>query len=153
MYSIGQRGNQSLHYWSHWWYIPFGSCIGDGIFEKQTANRFKSVSQVKLSGAYNLDKYASDYMPMTTSYFVVFSSVTSGRGNMGQTNYGYANSAMERVCEERKRQGKHALAIQWGAIGEVGLIAESSHFAKQQDDEIVVGGTVPQKIASCLKTL
>jgi hypothetical protein len=36
---------------------------------------------------------------------VVFSSITSGRGNVGQTNYGYANSVMERICEQRKKNG------------------------------------------------
>lgn len=38
-------------------------------------------------------------------YFVVFSSVSSGRGNAGQSNYGFANSAMERICEKRRHEG------------------------------------------------
>jgi fatty acid synthase len=37
------------------------------------------------------------------------------------TNYGMANSIMERICERRKRDGFAALAIQWGAIGDVRL--------------------------------
>jgi fatty acid synthase len=52
-------------------------------------------------------------------YFVIFSSVSCGRGNAGQTNYGMANSIMERICERRKRDGFPALAIQWGTIGDV----------------------------------
>ena len=39
--------------------------------------------------------------------FVVFSSVSCGRGNAGQTNYGYANSVMERVVEARNADGLH----------------------------------------------
>jgi fatty acid synthase len=54
-------------------------------------------------------------------YFVIFSSVSCGRGNAGQTNYGMANSIMEMICERRKRDGFPALAIQWGAIGDVRL--------------------------------
>lgn len=38
-------------------------------------------------------------------YFVVFSSVSCGRGNAGQTNYGFANSTMERICEKRRHNG------------------------------------------------
>lgn len=51
--------------------------------------------------------------------FVVFSSVTSGRGLAGQSNYGMANSIMERICERRKCDNLPALAIQWGAVGDV----------------------------------
>ena len=50
---------------------------------------------------------------------MVFSSVTSGRGLAGQTNYGYSNSVMERICEERQSSGLPGLAIQWGAVGDV----------------------------------
>lgn len=38
-------------------------------------------------------------------YFVVFSSVSCGRGNAGQSNYGFANSTMERICEQRHNDG------------------------------------------------
>lgn len=38
-------------------------------------------------------------------YFVAFSSVSCGRGNAGQANYGFANSTMERVCEKRRHDG------------------------------------------------
>lgn len=52
-------------------------------------------------------------------HFVVFSSVVAGRGNGGQTNYGFSNSIMERICEQRRLDNLPGLAIQWGAIGEV----------------------------------
>ena len=61
-------------------------------------------------------------------WFVVFSSVSSGRGNAGQSNYGFANSAMERICEKRVEDSLPGLAIQWGAIGDVGLIQVSKWF-------------------------
>lgn len=57
-------------------------------------------------------------------YFVVFSSVSCGRGNAEQTNYGMSNSIMERICEARRADNLPALAIQWGAIGEVGVVAD-----------------------------
>lgn len=54
-------------------------------------------------------------------YFVVFSSISSGHGNFGQTNYGMCNSAVERVCEGRIAVGLPALAVEWGAVGNVGM--------------------------------
>lgn len=56
--------------------------------------------------------------------FVVFSSVVSGYGNAGQTNYGMANSIIERICESRKAEKLPALAIQWGPIRDVGVLAD-----------------------------
>lgn len=50
---------------------------------------------------------------------MVFSSVSCGRGNAGQSNYGMSNSVMERICEKRRSDGLPGLAIQWGAIGDV----------------------------------
>lgn len=82
------------------------------------------------------------------SYFVAFSSVSCGRGNAGQSNYGYANSAMERVCEKRRFDGLPALAVQWGAIGDVGVVLET-----MGSNDTVIGGTLPQRITSCLEVL
>lgn len=67
--------------------------------------------------------------------FVIFSSVSCGRGNAGQTNYGYSNSVMERICEARKADNLPALAIEWGAIGEVGLVADMA----EDNLEVVIG--------------
>lgn len=75
-----------------------------------------------------------------------------------------ANSVMERICEERREQGFPGLAIQWGAVGDVGK-SHSSHFVAvnilflqvglvaemQQEDKVLeIGGTLQQGIASCL---
>lgn len=74
-------------------------------------------------------------------HFVVFSSVSCGRGNAGQTNYGMSNSVMERICELRRADNLPAVAIQWGAVGDVGLVAEM-----QEDNfEVVIGNSDNQE--------
>ena len=82
-------------------------------------------------------------------YFVIFSSVSCGRGNAGQSNYGMANSVMEKIIEQRHDLGLPAKAIQWGAVGEVGLVAD------MQEDflDMEIGGTLQQRISSCLEEL
>jgi len=59
----------------------------------------------KVVGTKNLDVVTRELCGSTLEWFVVFSSVSCGRGNAGQANYGYANSAMERVCECRRSDG------------------------------------------------
>jgi len=59
----------------------------------------------KVVGTQNLDVATRELCSDTLDWFVVFSSVSCGRGNAGQANYGYANSTMERICERRCSDG------------------------------------------------
>ncbi|XP_052751981.1 fatty acid synthase-like isoform X2 [Galleria mellonella] len=122
--------------------------LKDSIFQNQTAETFKTSFGPKALATMHLDKLSRILCPKLKN-FVVFSSVSCGRGNAGQTNYGLSNSVMERICEIRKKQGLPALAVQWGAVGDVGLVAE----VRDEDVQRDIGGTLLQKISSCLLTL
>ncbi|KAL4702305.1 hypothetical protein ACJJTC_018435, partial [Scirpophaga incertulas] len=122
--------------------------LRDAYLENLTPADFQTVAKPKVDGTRALDEATRELAP-ELEYFVVFSSVSCGRGNAGQTNYGYANSVMERVVERRQADGLPGLAVQWGAIGEVGMIVEQL----RGDDSAEVGGTVPQRIASCMEAL
>ncbi|XP_030757326.1 fatty acid synthase [Sitophilus oryzae] len=122
--------------------------LRDALFDNQTEADFKTVCRPKVDGSKQLDA-ASRVLAPQLDYFVNFSSVSCGRGNIGQTNYGLANSAMERIAEDRQAAGLPAVAIQWGAIGDVGLVLEA--LGGMNDTE--VGGTLPQRMQSCLTTI
>lgn len=122
--------------------------LRDAMMENQTEADFKTVCTPKIDGTKYLDA-ASRVLAPQLDYFVIFSSVSCGRGNAGQANYGLANSAMERICELRQENGFPAVAIQWGAIGDVGLILESMMGGNDTE----VGGTLPQRMTSCLATI
>ncbi|XP_014670255.1 PREDICTED: fatty acid synthase-like [Priapulus caudatus] len=77
----------------------------DGPFRTQTPLTFSEGNKPKMAAAVNLDLVTRDTCATTLDWFVVFSSVCCGRGNAGQTNYGYANSTVERICERRQRDG------------------------------------------------
>jgi fatty acid synthase len=115
--------------------------------ENQTEDNFVAVTKPKIDSTLALDKASRQLCPQL-EHFVIFSSVSCGRGNAGQANYGLANSAMERICEIRQGEGLPGLAIQWGAIGDVGVVQD--HMG---GNETVVGGTLPQRILSCLSAM
>ncbi|KAB0790944.1 hypothetical protein PPYR_02744 [Photinus pyralis] len=121
--------------------------LRDDLFENQTEENFVDALSPKARATRHLDALSRRLCPRL-QHFVVFSSVSCGRGNTGQTTYGMANSIMERICEQRKREGYPGLAIQWGAI-EVGM----SEKMQEHDKEIVIGGTQQQRVSSCLSIL
>ncbi|XP_045539247.1 fatty acid synthase-like [Papilio machaon] len=122
--------------------------LKDSIFQNQTPETFKISFGPKAIATMNLDKLSRKLCPRLKD-FVIFSSVSCGRGNAGQTNYGLSNSVMERICEWRKKLGLPALAVQWGAVGDVGLVADM----QDEDVQLEIGGTLQQRISSCLLSL
>ncbi|XP_050427979.1 fatty acid synthase-like [Adelges cooleyi] len=122
--------------------------LRDAIFENQTAANFQAVYASKVLTTKYLDE-ASRSVSNDLEYFVTFSSISCGRGNIGQTNYGYANSIMERISEQRQKLGLPAQSIQWGGIGDVGM----AYQLTRGNDEKEINGTLAQKMSSCLRVL
>ncbi|CAG7837949.1 unnamed protein product [Allacma fusca] len=121
--------------------------LKDALFEHQTLANFEAVASPKINVTRHLDQLTRTGSNQL-DYFVVFSSVASAKGNPGQTNYSYANSFMERICEQRRKEGLPGLAIQWGAIGDVGVVHD-----KMGGNDVIIGGTLPQRITSCLNVM
>jgi len=122
--------------------------LNDRILKNQTTDNFVESFKAKAWATQILDKLSRKICPKLRQ-FVMFSSITSGKGNAGQTNYGMANSVMERVCEKRAKDGLPGLAIQWGTIDDVGFVAD----VQEENKELVFGGILQQKISSCLDIL
>ncbi|XP_075072878.1 fatty acid synthase [Mixophyes fleayi] len=121
--------------------------LKDAMIENLSTKLFQDVNKPKYDGTLNLDRVSREKCP-ELDHFVVFSSVSCGRGNAGQSNYGFANSTMERICEKRRQDHLPGLAVQWGAIGDVGVVLET-----MGSNDTVIGGTLPQRISSCLEVL
>ncbi|KAK9736278.1 Zinc-binding dehydrogenase [Popillia japonica] len=121
--------------------------LRDSIFENQTEKSFKDALVAKVYTTQNLDVISRQLCP-NLRYFVVFSSFAAGRGILGQTNYSMANSITDRICENRKDEGYPALAIQWAAVREVGIVARLQNGRSE-----IIDGTIPQRVSSCLQQL
>jgi fatty acid synthase len=122
--------------------------LRDNIFKNQTVASFEESLKEKAWSTKRMDELSRKLCPQLR-HFVMFSSVFCGRGNPSQTSYSMANSVMERICERRKADGLPGLAIQFGAIDEIGIVATMRNEKK----EVMFGGLREQTISSCIQKL
>ncbi|EFN62487.1 Fatty acid synthase [Camponotus floridanus] len=121
-------------------------------FKNQSPQTFEEIPLYQRHGRQKgWMNYREQFVPNSDilSFFLPFHAEEEWESNASQTNYGMANSVMERICERRMKEGLHGLAIQWGALGDGGLVADM----QKDDKELVIGGTLQQGISSCLDTL
>lgn len=123
-----------------------GMVLRDSLFENQSKEMFEQTCAIKIQGTTNLDTITRRACP-ELDHFVCFSSLVSSIGNPGQSNYAFANSFMELLCEKRKMAALPGLAIGWGAIGDVG------HVAENIGHDVIIAGSIPQRIISCLEVM
>ncbi|CAG2101967.1 unnamed protein product [Medioppia subpectinata] len=121
--------------------------ISDGFLENQSIESFDKVFESKSKPFAHLDQLSRQMCPQL-DHFVVFSSAVTWLGSAGQSNYGFSNAVMERLCELRRGEGLPALAIQWGPVGDVGYVADNITA-----NDYVLGSTRSQSMYSCLQTL
>lgn len=96
--------------------IHSAGVLRDGFLFKKTKEDFDTVLAPKIYGTYWLDELTKDE---ALDFFVLFSSISAVLGNVGQTDYAYANGFMdyyvkkrERLVQEKKRHG-HSISINW----------------------------------------
>eukprot|EP00929_Paragymnodinium_shiwhaense_P089225 TRINITY_DN49411_c0_g1_i1.p1 TRINITY_DN49411_c0_g1~~TRINITY_DN49411_c0_g1_i1.p1 ORF type:complete len:612 (+),score=162.79 TRINITY_DN49411_c0_g1_i1:218-2053(+) len=110
--------------------IHSAGILQDGMLMGLTWDKFESVWDPKSRAALYLHD-ALEKFENPLEFFWMFSS-TSVNGNMGQTNYSASNSYLDGLCRHRKATGRPALAIQWGAWGEVGMAANLDAASKKR---------------------
>lgn len=125
------------------WHL--GMVLNDSLYDNMSPATWDQTVTTKADICKHLDTSSRTHCP-ALQHFVMWSSVSALFGNPGQTNYAYANSAMEGVCLARKDVGLPGVAIQWGFIGAVGVLV------KNQATNSSLGFT-PQHIDSCLESL
>ncbi len=88
--------------------------------------KLRRVMDPKVKGAWNLHRLTRD-RPL--DFFVLFSSVAAMIGNPGQGSYCAANVFLDALADYRRAQGLPGLAINWGAISDVGYLSRQREIA------------------------
>ncbi|MBE9603269.1 SDR family NAD(P)-dependent oxidoreductase [Acetobacteraceae bacterium H6797] len=100
--------------------IHAAAAFADGALGTMDEARFAQVLAPKLEAAQALDRLtASDPLAL----FLLFSSAVTLLGNPGQANYVAANMGLEALARARRARGLPALAVQWGPIADIGVLA------------------------------
>jgi acyl transferase domain-containing protein/NADPH:quinone reductase-like Zn-dependent oxidoreductase/acyl carrier protein len=103
----------------------------DGVLTQQTWERFAAVAAPKAIGAWNLHTL-TQARGDSLDFFVLFSSIASVLGSVGQGNYAAANAYLDGLAHFRQAHGLPALSINWGPWSEVGMFAALSEHDRQR---------------------
>lgn len=108
--------------------------LDDALLMQQNWQRFETVLKPKVLGAWNLHLLTQE-LPL--DFFVLFSSVASFLGSVGQSNHASANSFLDAFAGFRRAQGLPALTINWSGWSDIGAFAD---IAKQQRQQLMNSG-------------
>ncbi|MBF0441923.1 MAG: SDR family NAD(P)-dependent oxidoreductase, partial [Oligoflexales bacterium] len=104
--------------------IHAAGVLRDSYIFKKSKESVYEVIKPKLNGTIYLDEFLKDE-PL--DFFVMFSSFVAMTGNLGQSDYAYANSFLDSFSEERERARKEGrrhgktLSINWPLWSEGGM--------------------------------
>lgn len=97
--------------------------LDDCRFSDMTKENYDRVLAPKVSGAWNLH-WASQDDPV--EMFILFSSIASLVGNIGQTSYVVANSFLDGFAHYRRSLGLPATTINWGVLSQSGVVSRNA---------------------------
>ncbi len=102
--------------------------LDDALLPSLSPERNQPVIETKALAAEHLDALTeADEL----DNFILFSSVTTMVGNVGQANYVAANGYLEGLARRRRLAGKPALAIGFGPISDVGVLASQTDLRER----------------------
>jgi acyl transferase domain-containing protein/surfactin synthase thioesterase subunit/NADPH-dependent curcumin reductase CurA/NADP-dependent 3-hydroxy acid dehydrogenase YdfG/acyl carrier protein len=99
----------------------------DAVLQQLDRERFFKVMAPKVLGAWNLHVLS---LNAPLDFFINFSSISSTVGNPGQGNYVAANAFLDAVAHHRRTRGLPALTVNWGAIADVGYVAQTTEVGE-----------------------
>lgn len=95
--------------------------LDDRLVSNYTGESLRRVLAPKVEGGRLLDRLSRQDR---LDYFVLYSSIVTVTGNIGQSNYRAANAWLDALASARRQEGLAALSVQWGPIAGTGMLAQ-----------------------------
>merc|ERR1712091_115220 len=125
--------------------------MGDkGLLSQLDVRRLRWVCAAKACGAWHV-QWATASTPLEAC--LLFSSVGSGLGNVGQASYAAANACLDGHALSRRVQGVATCSVQWPLVGGAGMGAVVAAAAAQR--QVAMAGLAAislEEYAACLGT-
>lgn len=103
--------------------IHAAGVAGDGFLVIKNSDIFSRVIAPKINGTQILDRLTFDDK---MDFFVLFSSMTSVTGGVGQGDYTAANAYLNSFAQFRNKSGKRTISINWPGWKETGMAVEKN---------------------------
>lgn len=110
--------------------------VRDRSFDSMSLEDITTVFEPKVIGSENLDRL---FFSAALDFFVLFGSVSSMVGHMGQANYHAANIYMSTLVKQRRKRGLAASIMHFGMLVGFGFLhgqAEASLEARFQREDL-----------------
>ncbi|MBI5819060.1 MAG: SDR family NAD(P)-dependent oxidoreductase [Verrucomicrobia bacterium] len=108
--------------------VHSAAVMDDGLVASITDDKLERVMSPKVKGAWNLHECTKH---CELDAFILFSSVSSLLGNVGQASYAAANAFLDALAQRRRADGLPALTVNWGVLGETGMVARADGLRQQ----------------------
>ncbi len=112
--------------------IHSAGVLKDSLIINKTVEEFEAVMAPKVNGTLYLDDALMD---VKLEYFILFSSITALAGNVGQADYAYANSFLDKFAEWRSNSGRHGktVSINWPLWNDGGMTPDGQSIQWMKD--------------------
>ena len=101
--------------------IHSAGVAGDGLLITKDENVFQSVLRPKMDGTWMLDHFTKQD---DLDFFILFSSISSLFGGVGQGDYTAANTYLDAYAVYRSKKGRPTLCINWPAWKDIGMAVD-----------------------------
>ncbi|XP_071114581.1 mycocerosic acid synthase-like [Haliotis cracherodii] len=128
--------------------IFYGAAIIDDCpLIDMTEEKVRKVVSPKVTGVWNMHLLTAH---LCLDFFVMHSSVVSGIGNAGQSNYGAGNGFLDGLAHLRRRFELNGQSINWGPL-DTGILEHSTKYVRERLREKGLLVIEKQDISSCLE--
>jgi short-subunit dehydrogenase/acyl carrier protein len=113
--------------------VHAATVYSDDIINNLSYDNYEKVLFTKIKGAHYLDEFSRKYC---LDHFILFSSVSTFFGNLGQANYVAANGYLESLAAKRRNSGLKGNYIAWGGLSDSGVLTRNARLKKILKDKL-----------------